>query len=173
LIDAYTHSTRKATRFQFIIDILDIWLPATNLGFVHFNDGVLGIFGYVYPSSMILNLILNPNEEPSRLSWPCKNNGKPLLASKADVLHVIPSDGMFLFNIVSQYNVLFSNVTVWVLDINECWLARNHRVLAVIMNSSEDVPQKPPLAPVGVVTGRTRLGLAPCPLDQYFANMLM
>ena len=39
------HSIRAATRQQFIIDILDVWVPAANLGLVHVNDGVLGIFG--------------------------------------------------------------------------------------------------------------------------------
>ena len=37
---------RAATRQQFIIDILDVWLPtAANLGLVDLNDGTLGIFG--------------------------------------------------------------------------------------------------------------------------------
>ncbi|KAI0002053.1 peroxisomal biogenesis factor 11 [Russula vinacea] len=36
---------RAATRHQFIIDILDVWLPASNLGLVNLNDGILGIFG--------------------------------------------------------------------------------------------------------------------------------
>lgn len=39
------HSMRTATRHQFIIDILDVWLPASNLGLVNLNDGILGIFG--------------------------------------------------------------------------------------------------------------------------------
>lgn len=38
-------SARAATRQQFIIDILDVWLPAANLGLVNLNDGTLGIFG--------------------------------------------------------------------------------------------------------------------------------
>ena len=36
---------RDATRQQFIIDLLDVWIPATNLGLVNLNDGVVGIFG--------------------------------------------------------------------------------------------------------------------------------
>ena len=39
------HSIRATTRQQFIIDILDVWLPASNLGLVDINDGILGIFG--------------------------------------------------------------------------------------------------------------------------------
>ena len=39
------YSMRAATRHQFIIDILDVWLPASNLGLVNLNDGILGIFG--------------------------------------------------------------------------------------------------------------------------------
>ncbi|KAF7789908.1 hypothetical protein EIP86_000856 [Pleurotus ostreatoroseus] len=37
---------RDATRQQFIIDLLDVWIPATNLGLVNLNDGIVGIFGY-------------------------------------------------------------------------------------------------------------------------------
>lgn len=40
-------SARHATRYQFIIDVLDVWIPATNIGLVSFNDGVLGLFGLV------------------------------------------------------------------------------------------------------------------------------
>ena len=36
-----------SVRHQFIIDILDFWIPATNLGYFNVNDGVLGIFGCV------------------------------------------------------------------------------------------------------------------------------
>ncbi|RPD63097.1 peroxisomal biogenesis factor [Lentinus tigrinus ALCF2SS1-6] len=38
---------REAVRYQFIIDILDVWIPATNIGLVNFNDGILGIFGLI------------------------------------------------------------------------------------------------------------------------------
>ncbi|KAI0757149.1 peroxisomal biogenesis factor 11 [Daedaleopsis nitida] len=38
---------REAVRYQFIIDLLDVWIPATNVGLVNLNDGVLGIFGLV------------------------------------------------------------------------------------------------------------------------------
>ncbi|KIJ68317.1 hypothetical protein HYDPIDRAFT_124671 [Hydnomerulius pinastri MD-312] len=38
---------RADTRFQFIIDILDIWIPASNLGLVNVNDGVVGLAGFV------------------------------------------------------------------------------------------------------------------------------
>ncbi|KAH8988903.1 peroxisomal biogenesis factor 11 [Lactarius akahatsu] len=41
------HNFRTATRKQFIIDILDVWLPASSLGLVNINDGVLGIFGFI------------------------------------------------------------------------------------------------------------------------------
>ena len=36
---------RESLRQQFIIDVLDVWIPATNIGLVNFNDGILGIFG--------------------------------------------------------------------------------------------------------------------------------
>ncbi|KAF9229429.1 peroxisomal biogenesis factor 11 [Gyrodon lividus] len=35
------------TRYQFIIDILDIWIPASNLGLVNVNDGVVGFAGFI------------------------------------------------------------------------------------------------------------------------------
>lgn len=39
--------TRESVRYQFVIDILDVWIPATAIGFVNLNDGVLGVFGCV------------------------------------------------------------------------------------------------------------------------------
>lgn len=45
----HLYSARTALRYQFIIDSLDVWLPATNLGLVNFNDGILGIAGSVLP----------------------------------------------------------------------------------------------------------------------------
>ncbi|TDL28390.1 peroxisomal biogenesis factor 11 [Rickenella mellea] len=38
---------RASTRYQLVIDILDVWIPAANLGLVNFNDGILGIFGFI------------------------------------------------------------------------------------------------------------------------------
>jgi peroxin-11B len=38
---------RAATHYQFIIDALDLWIPASSLGLVNFNDGILGIFGFI------------------------------------------------------------------------------------------------------------------------------
>ncbi|KAH7909114.1 peroxisomal biogenesis factor 11 [Hygrophoropsis aurantiaca] len=38
---------RADTRSQFIIDILDIWIPATNLGLVNVNDGIVGLAGTI------------------------------------------------------------------------------------------------------------------------------
>jgi len=40
-------AARNALRYQFIIDSFDVWLPATNLGLVHLNDGVLGFTGTI------------------------------------------------------------------------------------------------------------------------------
>ncbi|KII93248.1 hypothetical protein PLICRDRAFT_35437 [Plicaturopsis crispa FD-325 SS-3] len=40
-------SLRASTRHQFVIDFLDVWIPATNIGLVNFNDGVLGVFGLI------------------------------------------------------------------------------------------------------------------------------
>jgi len=40
-------ATRAAIRHQFIIDMLDLWNPATSLGFSNLNDGVVGIFGVI------------------------------------------------------------------------------------------------------------------------------
>jgi len=38
---------RSDTRYQFIIDILDIWIPASNLGLVNVNDGLVGLAGFI------------------------------------------------------------------------------------------------------------------------------
>ncbi|TCD67022.1 Peroxisomal membrane protein PMP27 [Steccherinum ochraceum] len=38
---------RAGVRHQFVMDILDVWIPASGLGLVSFNDGVLGIFGFI------------------------------------------------------------------------------------------------------------------------------
>ncbi|KAL5518834.1 PEX11 [Sanghuangporus vaninii] len=38
---------RNSLRYQFAIDLLDVWIPATNLGYVNLNDGVLGFFGFI------------------------------------------------------------------------------------------------------------------------------
>jgi len=46
-------AARAALRYQFIIDCLDVWLPATNLGLVHLHDGALGFLGTV-TSIMVL-----------------------------------------------------------------------------------------------------------------------
>ena len=41
-------------RQQLLIDTLDVWLPASALGLVDFNDGAVGILGFV-----LLHQILN------------------------------------------------------------------------------------------------------------------
>jgi len=38
---------RKAVRSWLVVDLLDVWLPATGLGVVNVNDGVAGILGSV------------------------------------------------------------------------------------------------------------------------------
>ncbi|KAH7931124.1 peroxisomal biogenesis factor [Leucogyrophana mollusca] len=38
---------RADARYQLIIDILDIWIPASNLGLVNVNDGVVGLAGMI------------------------------------------------------------------------------------------------------------------------------
>ncbi|KAE9410972.1 peroxisomal biogenesis factor 11 [Gymnopus androsaceus JB14] len=40
-------ASRNATRHQLVIDLLDVWIPATNLGISNMNDGVLGICGLI------------------------------------------------------------------------------------------------------------------------------
>jgi len=44
---ATVQAARAATRRQFIIDLLDIWLPASGLELTSLNEGVLGIFGLI------------------------------------------------------------------------------------------------------------------------------
>jgi len=55
---------RAATHHQFIIDALDLWIPASALGLVNFSDGTIGIFGLI-TSVMAL-----------RKQWGAVNNGK-------------------------------------------------------------------------------------------------
>ena len=65
---------RNGVRQQFVIDILDVWIPATNLGLVNFNDGVLGIFGYV----ILLKRQADSKQRNvglSRPCWLCVNSG--------------------------------------------------------------------------------------------------
>ena len=53
----YLHSSaRAATLHQFTIDVFDLWIPASGLGLVNVNDGVLGIFGFVVSSSHLTSL---------------------------------------------------------------------------------------------------------------------
>ena len=62
------HRTRDATRQQLIIDLFDMWIPATNLGYTSLNDGFLGIFGSVIsclPVSLMLTASL---DQPHHLS---------------------------------------------------------------------------------------------------------
>ncbi|KAI0762839.1 peroxisomal biogenesis factor [Fomes fomentarius] len=40
-------TARSAVRYQFVIDLLDVWIPATSIGLVNLNDGILGVFGFV------------------------------------------------------------------------------------------------------------------------------
>ncbi|KAG7099335.1 hypothetical protein E1B28_001192 [Marasmius oreades] len=40
-------AARNQTRQQLLIDMLDLWIPATNTGLTNLNDGVLGAFGLI------------------------------------------------------------------------------------------------------------------------------
>lgn len=55
---------RADTRYQFIIDLFDIWIPASNLGLVNANDGIVGFAGFI---SSLMGL---------RAQWLAINNGK-------------------------------------------------------------------------------------------------
>jgi peroxin-11B len=48
------YNSQSAMRYQFVQDMLDIWLPASNLGLASVNEGLLGILGLV-TSLMALN----------------------------------------------------------------------------------------------------------------------
>ncbi|KAJ3475448.1 hypothetical protein NLI96_g11827 [Meripilus lineatus] len=41
------NAERYATRHQFVIDLLDVWIPAASLGLVVLNEGLLGLFGLI------------------------------------------------------------------------------------------------------------------------------
>jgi peroxin-11B len=40
-------AAQAGLHYQFVIDLLDVWLPAAGLGLVNFNEGVLGICGFL------------------------------------------------------------------------------------------------------------------------------
>lgn len=46
----------SAIRYQLVMDVFDIWLPASNLGYVHVNEGLCGVFGYVASLSLPFGL---------------------------------------------------------------------------------------------------------------------
>lgn len=39
------HSQRQTILSQLVSDSLDVWIPATGLGYTNLNDGTLGAFG--------------------------------------------------------------------------------------------------------------------------------
>ncbi len=44
----FCSSARKNNRQQLIIDLLDVWIPATGAELLNVNEGTLGLLGYVY-----------------------------------------------------------------------------------------------------------------------------
>lgn len=40
-------SARKNNRQQLVIDLLDVWIPATGAELLNVNEGTLGLLGYV------------------------------------------------------------------------------------------------------------------------------
>lgn len=41
-------SARDNNRKQLVIDLLDVWIPATGAELLNINEGTLGILGYVF-----------------------------------------------------------------------------------------------------------------------------
>jgi len=37
---------KQAVQSQMTLDILDVWIPSSNLGFVNLNDGIVGLLGF-------------------------------------------------------------------------------------------------------------------------------
>lgn len=71
-------AAREAVRYQFVIDLLDVWIPATGIGLVNLNDGVLGIFGWVVKIKTVAEI--TRTESPlivvsSHLLWLCASSG--------------------------------------------------------------------------------------------------
>lgn len=79
LINNLYCSSRDALRHQLYIDMLDIWLPVSNLKYVNLNDGVLGILGYVVCFPLQCFLPINPPLVLSRRSSDGRNNGLRLM----------------------------------------------------------------------------------------------
>jgi peroxin-11B len=44
---AYYTSARVNNRKQLVIDLLDVWIPATGAELLNINEGTLGVLGYV------------------------------------------------------------------------------------------------------------------------------
>jgi hypothetical protein len=57
------------------MDGLDIWIPATNLGIANFNDGTLGIFGFVRVFFTLFGMLIYVADS-LHPSWPLVNCGK-------------------------------------------------------------------------------------------------
>lgn len=69
-------AAREAVRYQFVIDLLDVWIPATGIGLVNLNDGVLGIFGWVVQIVAESTRTESPFiAVSSHHLWPCASSG--------------------------------------------------------------------------------------------------
>ncbi|KAG1716540.1 hypothetical protein ID866_592 [Astraeus odoratus] len=58
--------TRADVRYQFIIDIMDIWIPASNLGLVNVNDGVVGLAGLISSIMGHTRYLATPSDSKSK-----------------------------------------------------------------------------------------------------------
>lgn len=76
---------RNATRRQFIMDVLDFWIPAANLELVHLNDGFLGLCGYAHPFAC-RSIVTKLPAVSLRPSSHCKPSGRVLLRRNNEVL---------------------------------------------------------------------------------------
>lgn len=80
-------SARKSNQQQLLIDILDVWIPATGAGLLDINEGALGIFGCVTCKSRLIRTTADPSFllVSFLLFWAQKLNGSQSTAkSKID-----------------------------------------------------------------------------------------
>ena len=56
ILMTFCASARDNNRKQLVIDLLDVWIPATGAELLNINEGTLGILGYVLNKHKILLL---------------------------------------------------------------------------------------------------------------------
>ena len=80
-------SAQKAARRQFIVDILDVWIPATGAGLANVNDGALGLIGFVLFSTSFTTMSLTVDSASSLHYLVLRLSGSPSTGNKDDYFY--------------------------------------------------------------------------------------